>query len=64
MRSVPVATLAGAAASFGIESVTAADVAQAVKIAVETAESTDLVCVTGSHYVVGEARSYLGAPSR
>ena len=35
------------------------DVAGALEAAFAEATSTDLICVTGSHYVVGEARSHL-----
>ena len=35
------------------------DVTDALEAAFAKATSTDLICVTGSHYVVGEARSHL-----
>jgi dihydrofolate synthase/folylpolyglutamate synthase len=38
------------------------DIAEAVKTARTLAEVSDLVCVTGSLYTVGEARDSLGLP--
>lgn len=58
-RSVPVAELADAARAFGMEAETYVDVASALAHAREVAAQADLICVTGSHYVVGEARDLL-----
>jgi dihydrofolate synthase/folylpolyglutamate synthase len=55
-RATPAAELQQAAADFGLDSVIADDVLGAVEAARERAAPTDLVVVTGSHYVVGEAR--------
>jgi folylpolyglutamate synthase/dihydropteroate synthase len=39
------------------------DVADALKNALAATDVDELVCVTGSHYVVGEARDFLlGSP--
>ena len=62
VRSVPLGALAEAADTLGIECAVADDVATAVKGALEAAVEGELVCITGSHYVVGEARSYLIGP--
>ncbi|MBI5885939.1 MAG: bifunctional folylpolyglutamate synthase/dihydrofolate synthase [Deltaproteobacteria bacterium] len=47
------------AASYGKEVITAASVTAACKAALEAASAADAVCVTGSIFTVGEARSYL-----
>ena len=44
---------------LGCPSAVAADVASALDAAFAEASDTDLICVTGSHYVVGEARGHL-----
>jgi dihydrofolate synthase/folylpolyglutamate synthase len=56
VRAVPVTELHDAAADFGLDSVVVEDVADAVKSARASAGPGDIVVVTGSHYVVGEAR--------
>lgn len=56
VRAVPVTELHDAAADFGLDSIVVDDVAGAVKAAVAATGPGDMVCVTGSHYVVGEAR--------
>ncbi|HEY7874251.1 MAG TPA: folylpolyglutamate synthase/dihydrofolate synthase family protein [Actinomycetota bacterium] len=58
-RAVPASELADAAGDFGLESVVADDVPSALSMATESAAPGDLVVVTGSHYVVGEARPLL-----
>ena len=58
-RSVPAADLAETAAGFGLETEIAPRVPDALKRAREIAGETDLICITGSHYVVGEARDVL-----
>lgn len=44
---------------LGCPSAVEADVASALEAAFAEAAPKDLICVTGSHYVVGEARSHL-----
>ena len=59
VRSVDPDELVAAARELGIEdSTTAAGPGEAIEVARALA-GEGLVCVTGSHYVVGEARSYL-----
>jgi dihydrofolate synthase/folylpolyglutamate synthase len=58
-RSVPAKDLAEAARSFGMEAEEVADVRSALVRANEIAGEPDIICVTGSHYVVGEARDVL-----
>ena len=58
-RSRPSPELKEAAEILGIESEDVPDVTAAVARALSLAESGDLICITGSHYVVGEARTYL-----
>lgn len=58
-RSVDPDELVETARSMGIDDcTTASSPAEAIEVAREMA-GEDLVCVTGSHYVVGEARGYL-----
>jgi dihydrofolate synthase / folylpolyglutamate synthase len=59
VRSVPVDDLRGAAEELGINCDMVEDVDAAVGRAVSMARDNELICVTGSHYVVGEARTYL-----
>lgn len=59
VRSAPVARLVAQARELGLECEAADSVERAVLQATESGTKTDLVCVTGSHYVVGEARTYL-----
>jgi len=54
-------TVAEAARSLGLEAVVVEDVAEAVRVALGSAGDDDCVLVTGSLYVVGEARSALTA---
>jgi dihydrofolate synthase/folylpolyglutamate synthase len=60
-RALPVAELADAADELGIDNEIAGAVPDAIATALEIATPSDLVCITGSHYVVGEARTYLDA---
>ena len=59
MRSVPTEDLAKVAADVGLPCETAGDVPTAVDDAIAGFRDGEIICVTGSHYVVGEARSYL-----
>jgi dihydrofolate synthase/folylpolyglutamate synthase len=61
VRSVPLDRLVAAAEEFGLQCEAIDDVADAVKHALDAATDGELVCVTGSHYVVGEARDFLVA---
>jgi len=47
---------------FGLPCTKMDDVGDAVKAALASARPTDLVVITGSHYVVGEARTLLVGP--
>jgi dihydrofolate synthase/folylpolyglutamate synthase len=60
-RSCPVAELAAVAEGLGLPTESVPNVSDAVVTAIEAATVDDLVCVTGSHYVVGEARGFLMA---
>jgi dihydrofolate synthase/folylpolyglutamate synthase len=63
VRSVSPADLAKDAEELGLSCVTAGDMAGALEIARRDVHAGDLVCVTGSHYAVGEARDILvGGP--
>lgn len=59
VRSVLPRDLLEAAHGIGLECEVLDDVGSALKRAVEISTPGDIVCVTGSHYVVGEARSLL-----
>lgn len=59
VRSTPLKDLLIAADEHGLSSKPVEDVADAVKHAMATAQERDLICITGSHYVVGEARALL-----
>ena len=63
VRSVPAGELLEAATETGLQAQLTSSVEAAVAAALAEAEDHDLVCVTGSHYVVGEARSFLLAGS-
>lgn len=58
-RAQPATTVAAAAAELGVPVETAESVGDAVTVAVGRAVAEDLVLVTGSLYVVGEARAFL-----
>jgi dihydrofolate synthase/folylpolyglutamate synthase len=63
VRSVSPTDLVAAAQEIELPCTAIDDVGDAVKAAITTARPADLVCITGSHYVVGEARTLLvGAP--
>lgn len=62
VRSVDPEELRAAAVEAGIECEVVADVGAALLAARARAGLDDLVCVTGSHYVVGEARTALLGP--
>ncbi|MBA2725928.1 MAG: dihydrofolate synthase, partial [Actinobacteria bacterium] len=51
--------LAALADGLGLVTQVIQNVPEAVDAAMQLAEPGDLICITGSHYVVGEARSYL-----
>jgi dihydrofolate synthase/folylpolyglutamate synthase len=63
VRSVPAGELLKAATETGLQAQLTSGVEAAVAAGLAEAEDHDLVCVTGSHYVVGEARSFLLAGS-
>lgn len=58
-RSRPPAELAVAAEALGLDARIESDVTAAVGSAMQIADPGDLICVTGSHYIVGEARAFL-----
>lgn len=58
-RSASADMLEAAASELGCPSTSVRGVPAAVEAALEAAGERDLVCITGSHYVVGEARSHL-----
>jgi dihydrofolate synthase/folylpolyglutamate synthase len=58
-RAIPAPELAAAAEKLGIAAEAVADVDSAVSRALAVATDDDLVLVTGSHYVVGDARRSL-----
>jgi dihydrofolate synthase/folylpolyglutamate synthase len=60
VRSVEVDELSAVAAELGLECVAEPRVAAAIDMALDEAPDAGLVCITGSHYVVGEAREILG----
>lgn len=65
VRSVDARELADAAVQLGLDAEPADSVKDALQRATSAASDTELICVTGSHYVVGEARTeLLGNPSR
>ncbi|MDQ4144305.1 MAG: bifunctional folylpolyglutamate synthase/dihydrofolate synthase [Actinomycetota bacterium] len=59
VRAVPVDELCAAATQLGLEVVEVEDAFAAAQRAIATASVDELVCVTGSHYVVGEVRRRL-----
>ena len=58
-RAVPAAEVAVAARALGIDTVVEPDVRSAIDAATALASEDDLVVVTGSLYLVGQARSHL-----
>ena len=63
-RALPPDEVAAAARALGAHVEIEPVVADAVDRALEVAHDSDLVVVTGSFYVVGEARDHLGVPDR
>jgi dihydrofolate synthase/folylpolyglutamate synthase len=61
---MPAAEVAAAAEAVGVEAVVATSVGDALLRAGEAAGTDDLILVTGSLYVVGEARRRLGVSAR
>jgi dihydrofolate synthase/folylpolyglutamate synthase len=62
-RATPTQQLLDEAKTVGLEAEVVSDVGAALEVAIRETSASDLVCVTGSHYVVGEARSSLaGTP--
>jgi dihydrofolate synthase / folylpolyglutamate synthase len=59
-RANPARAIAAMVKGMGYDCVVVESVAEAVKFARTLAEVTDMVCVTGSLYTVGEARTALG----
>lgn len=59
VKSVPANELAEAASLHELEAVAVEDAFAACQRAIATAGADELVCVTGSHYVVGEVRRRL-----
>ena len=58
-RSLSATDLATTAQAIGLEAEVFEDPSEAASAALREAGPDDLVCITGSHYVVGEARSSL-----
>ena len=58
-RALPAADVAAAASRIGVATEIASSAAEAVALSLAMAEPDDLVVVTGSLYVVGEARAAL-----
>jgi dihydrofolate synthase / folylpolyglutamate synthase len=64
VRSIEAGELAIEAQRVGLSAEASESVLDALRIAESSASDTELICVTGSHYVVGEARTHLvGAPT-
>jgi dihydrofolate synthase/folylpolyglutamate synthase len=59
VRSVPPREIRRRAEELGLTCEVEDEVEQAIRRAARIAGASDLVCITGSHYVVGEARSFL-----
>jgi dihydrofolate synthase/folylpolyglutamate synthase len=59
VRAASAEALAAAARELGAEAVTASDVGRAVAHAMGLVGRSEVLCVTGSHYVVAEARAHL-----
>lgn len=60
VRSVGADELKAAAEALGLEAEVIGNVPAAIGRAIEIASPGDLIFITGSHYVVGEARTHLG----
>lgn len=63
VRAVPLDELTAAAQELGLDARTIDDPQDALKAAVEDAGTGEIVCVTGSHYLVGELRAGLSRSS-
>lgn len=59
VRSVTPTELERAAQELGLSCEVIGEIPAALRRAASMANESDMVCVTGSHYVVGEARSFL-----
>lgn len=62
VRAASATELQAAAADYGLDAVIVDDVSDAVKVARESTGPGDILVVTGSHYVVGEARPLFASP--
>lgn len=62
--TLPPQSLVASAEAVGLEFEVVEDVAGALRRARELAGADDLICVTGSHYIVGEARDQLVPAAR
>lgn len=60
-RSLPAEELAREAQALGLRARPVGSVLEATREAIASAGTGELVCITGSHYVVGEARDLLAA---
>ena len=60
-RALPARELHAAAEELGLNSTLSSSVGEAITAALDIAGGSDLVCITGSHYVIGEARTQLDA---
>jgi dihydrofolate synthase/folylpolyglutamate synthase len=60
-RAAPLADLAAEFAKRGIEPETRKNITEAISRALSLASKTDVICVTGSLFVVGEALDYFSA---
>ena len=58
-RALPTAKLAESLSSIGVSPHVIEDVSQAVKFAIDNSAPNDVICVAGSLYVVGEAKTAL-----
>jgi dihydrofolate synthase/folylpolyglutamate synthase len=59
-RGIPASEVASAAAALGVAAQVVPDVGRAVDRALDAAGTDDAILITGSLYVVGEARAHLG----
>jgi dihydrofolate synthase / folylpolyglutamate synthase len=59
-RAADADAVASEARRHGLEVQTAADIHSAMELAVALAEPSDLICVTGSLFIVADAREYYG----
>ena len=61
VRAAPAATLKDEAAATGVQTIAVQNPDAALTAALDRADPEDIVCVTGSHYLVGEVRGRLTA---